>query len=178
VEATFQLTQSGLKDVAVTEIVDINVETHPLARELTSKYPFTVLGGKFSLPHAVAAVLATGSFAPEVFSGEFLQDPAVQALREKVRITEWASLPAPPEDRPAKVTVTLRDGSIREQSVLSAIGGSDRPLAQEQLMSKFETLTASRHPHFAAVAQTFIGAENPNLDMPVSDFLSALLAQG
>jgi 2-methylcitrate dehydratase PrpD len=178
VEATFQLTQSGLKDVAVSDIVDINVETHPLARELTSKFPFTVLGGKFSLPHAVAAVLATGSFAPEVFSGEFLQDPAVQVLREKVRITEWASLPAPPEDRPAKVTVTLRDGSVREQSVLSAIGGSDRPLAEEQLMSKFETLTATRHPRFAAVAQTFIGTENPNLDMLVSDFLSALLAEG
>jgi 2-methylcitrate dehydratase PrpD len=102
----------------------------------------------------------------------------VQVLREKVRITEWASLPAPPEDRPAKVTVTLRDGSIREQSVLSAIGGSDRPLAEDQLMSKFETLTASRHPHFATVAKAFIGNENPNLDMTVSDFLSALLAQG
>lgn len=178
VEAAFQLTQSGLKDVAVSDIVDINVETHPLARELRSKYPFTVLGGKFSLPHAVAVVLVTGSFAPEVFSGEFLQDPTVQALRDKVRISEWASLPEPPEDRPAKITVTLRDGSIREQSVLSAIGGSDRPLAQEQLMSKFETLTASQHPHFASVAQTFIGTENPNLDMPLSDFLSALLSEG
>ena len=178
VEAAFALTQSGLKDVAVSEIVDINVETHPLARELRSKYPFTVLGGKFSLPHAVAAVLATGSYAPEVFSGEFLQDPTVHELRDKVRITEWAALPEPPEDRPAKITVTLRDGSTHEQSVLSAIGGSDRPLAQEQLMAKFDTLTASRHPQFASVAQTFIGSENPNLDMPVSDFLSALLAQG
>lgn len=178
VEAAYQLTQSGLKDVAVSDIVHINVETHPLARELRSKYPFTVLGGKFSLPHAVAAVLATGSFAPDVFSGEFLQDPNVQALRDKVRISEWDALPEPPEDRPAKITVTLRDGTTREQSVLSAIGGSDRPLAQEQLMSKFETLTASRHPHFASVAQTFIGTENPNLDMPLSEFLSALLAQG
>jgi 2-methylcitrate dehydratase PrpD len=178
VEAAFALTQAGLKDVAVGDIVEVNVETHPLARELTSKYPFTVLGGKFSLPHAVAVVLATGSFAPEVFSGEFLQDPTVHALRDKVQITEWASLPEPPEDRPAKITVTLRDGSTREQSVLSAIGGSDRPLSQEQLMSKFETLTASRHPHFASVAQTFIGTENPNLDMTLSDFLSALLAQG
>jgi 2-methylcitrate dehydratase PrpD len=102
----------------------------------------------------------------------------VHALRDKVQITEWASLPEPPEDRPAKITVTLRDGSTREQAVLSAIGGSDRPLSQEQLMSKFETLTAARHPHFASVAQTFIGTENPNLDMPLSDFLSALLAQG
>ena len=177
VEAAFALTQSGLKDVAVSDIVEVNVETHPLARELTSKYPFTVLGGKFSLPHAVAAVLATGSFAPEVFSGEFLQDPTVQALRDKVRITEWTSLPEPPEDRPAKITVTLRDGSTREQAVLSAIGGSDRPLSQEQLISKFETLTASRHPHFASVAQTFIGSENPNLDVTLSDFLSALLTE-
>jgi 2-methylcitrate dehydratase PrpD len=178
VEAAYQLTQSGLKDVAVSDIVDINVETHPLARELRSKYPFTVLGGKFSLPHAVAAVLATGSFAPEVFSGEFLQDPNVQALRDKVRISEWDALPEPPEDRPAKITVTLRDGTTREQSVLSAIGGSDRPLAQEQLMSKFETLTASRHPHFASVAQAYIATENPNLDMPVSEFLAALLTEG
>jgi hypothetical protein len=74
--------------------------------------------------------------------------------------------------------VTLRDGTTREQSVLSAIGGSDRPLAQEQLMSKFETLTASRHPHFASVAQAYIATENPNLDMPVSEFLAALLTEG
>ena len=172
------MTQSGLKDVASVDIVDINVETHPLARELKTKYPFTVLGGKFSLPHAVAAVLATGSFAPEVFSGELLNDPAVQALRTRVRISEWASLPEPPEDRPAKITVTLRDGSTLEQTVLSAIGGSDRPLAEEQLMWKLETLTGSRHPHFASVAQTFISDENPNLDMPLRDFLSALLAEG
>ena len=58
-EAAFALTQSGLKDVAVSDIVDIHVETHPLARELKSKYPFSVLGGKFSLPHAVAAVRQT-----------------------------------------------------------------------------------------------------------------------
>ena len=102
----------------------------------------------------------------------------MQALRTRVRISEWASLPEPPEDRPAKITVTLRDGSTREQSVLSAIGGSDRPLAEEQLMWKFETLTASRHPQFASVAQTFIGNENPKLDMPLSDFLSALLTEG
>lgn len=178
VEAAFQLTQLGLKDIAVGDIVNINVETHPLARELRTKYPFTVLSGKFSLPHAVAAVLATGSFAPEVFSGEFLQDPTVQALRDKVQISEWASLPEPPEDRPAKVTVTLRDGSTREQSVLSAIGGSDRPLSHQQLMSKFETLTASQRPHFASFAETFIGTENPNLGMPLSDFLSELLTEG
>lgn len=178
VEAAYLLSQSELADVASDDIVDIKVETHPLARELRTTNPATVLGGKFSLPHAVSVVLATGSIAPEVFSGVFLHDPAVQALRARVRISEWASLPEPPEDRPSKITITLRDGSVREQTVLSAIGGPDRPLAEEQLISKFETLTASGHPNFASVARTLIGGENPNLDMPLSGFLFALLSKG
>lgn len=178
VEAAYLLTQSDLANVDRDDIVEIHVETHPLARALGTVTPPTVLGGKFSLPHAVSVVLATGSIAPRVFSGELLHDPFVRELRTRVRITEWAPLPEPPEDRPAKVTVTLRDGSIRAQTVLSAVGGPDRALAQEQLISKFETLTAPRHPHFASVSQGFMGSDNPDLDMPLSGFLSALLSKG
>ncbi|WP_022884738.1 MmgE/PrpD family protein [Glaciibacter superstes] len=178
VEAAYLLTRSELANVNRDDIVEIHVETHPLARALGTVDPSTVLGGKFSLPHAVSVVLATGSIAPAVFSGELLHDPAVRALRARVRISEWASLPEPPEDRPAKISVTLRDGSTREQTVLSAIGGPDRALTQEQLISKFETVTASRHPHFASVAQRFMKGERADLDMPLSAFLSALLSKG
>lgn len=179
VEAASLLAASEFPGLPREEIAGIDVLTHALACALDSAEPATVLAGKFSLPHAVAAVLARGSVEPEVFSQRFLHDPVVASLRSLARITEWVSAPDPPHDRPATVTVTLRNGEVREQTVLSAVGGPDRPLTEHQLLSKIKSMTEAAHPGFAAAATTWIDpAGNVDLDLPVRDFVASLLDAG
>ena len=178
VEAAHHLAAVALTSSDPSDIDEILVETHPLAAALDTIAPSSLLAGKFSLPHAVAAVLVEGSTAPETFSGARLHDPRIAELREKVRIRVWDPVPAPPEDRPAKVTVTLRDGSVHEQTVLSAIGGPDRPLSPADLITKIQTITGSEYPRFAPEARGFITGPATVQDAPVSEFLSKLTSRG
>lgn len=130
------------------EIARIEVRTHSLAAVLRNEAPATTLAGRFSLPHAVAAVLSAGETGVSVFGGASLQDPDVARLRSLVHVEEWADVPPPPHDRPATVRVVLSDGTRDEETVLSAAGGPDRPLSHEQLLTKFTTLTRERCPGF------------------------------
>ncbi|GAB6902233.1 MmgE/PrpD family protein [Kineosporia succinea] len=138
------------------QVESIEIATHPLARPLDSTAPETALGGKFSLPHVIAAVLATGRDDAEVFSAGHLHDPQVRDLRPRVRIVPYAPLPGAPHDRPARLTVRLRDGSTRTATCLSAVGGPDRPLTENQVLAKAAGLTADAAPAFGAQARSLV----------------------
>jgi len=64
----------------------IRLDTHALALTLDTVHPTTTLGARFSMPHMVAAALALGTGSAAAFSQSTLSDPAVAALREKVRM--------------------------------------------------------------------------------------------
>lgn len=177
VEAAAELAQSAMANADTADITEITVRTHPLAAALRDADPQSVLGGKFSLPHAVSTVLATGSIDQRVFSSAHLHDPRVQALRPRVRIEQWSPVPQPPQDRPSTVTVRMRDGSVHESTVLSAIGGPDRPLSAEQLLEKITDMTEQTHPRYAAVARELMDDER-DLGLPVAEFVAALLSKG
>jgi len=163
----------GLGAVDAGAVAEVRVETHPLALTLDGAAPENVLAGKFSVPHAVAAVLVTGSVAPEVFSGALLHDERVAAVRERVRLEPHPSVGAPPEDRPARVSVRLADGSVRTAEVRSARGGPDRPLTSDDVRAKAKALTEARHPGFAEAASGLLAG--PDLERPVRDVLGRLL---
>ncbi|GAY09795.1 MmgE/PrpD family protein [Pseudonocardia sp. N23] len=161
------------------EITAVDVRTHPLGAALTNASPATTLAGRFSLPHAVATVLHHRTTAAAVFSGATLHEPAVAALRGRVRIEEWADPPAPPHDRPSTVRVTLGDGRVLEETVLSAAGGPDRPLSRPELLTKYERLTGELQPGFAGRVRTLTDPRGPlDLDAPLRGVLAALLGTG
>ncbi len=58
----------------------------------------------------------------------------------------YAPLPAPPEDRPARVRVNLRRGDALVRECLSAQGGPDRPFPASVLDEKVRSLTEATYP--------------------------------
>ncbi len=156
VEAALELTQGPLAGVDPDRIVDVTVSTHPLAMPLDDIAPSTGLGGKFSVPHTVAAVLVRRSTDSEVFAGSVLDDPRVARVRSMVRLEPIAGDLTPPFDRPALVRVTLDTGEVVEAECRSAVGGPDRPLSDDDVLAKAELLTGSQRPRFAALARALV----------------------
>ncbi|AVZ39264.1 MULTISPECIES: MmgE/PrpD family protein [unclassified Dietzia] len=158
------------------EVAAIEVATHPLAMALDDRAPTTALGGKFSVPHVVAAVLASGSGDARVFASGGLGDPTVAALRDLVQLTPYDPLPEPPHDRPARVTVRYTDGSRRDAECLSAVGGPDRPLGEAEVLQKAADLTSRHLPDFAGVAAQIVNGEVAG-NAPWSAVLTSLLPE-
>jgi len=159
------------------QVSRVDVRTHPLALPLDDVSPSTSLGGKFSVPHVVATVLATGRTDVEVFSGAYLSDPAVAALRPRVHLAPYEPLPAPPHDRPAAVELLMVDGTRWGSESLSAVGGPDRPLSVDDVLDKVATLTAPSLPRFAGVARGVLSGDVAG-STAWSDVLDALLEGG
>jgi len=173
VEAALELRTGPLAALEAEQVASVLVETHPLAMTLNGTDPANVLAGKFSVPHSVAAVLVAGSAEPEVFSGHLLRDPDVAAVRNHVRLRVHADIGAPPHDRPARITVRLRDGTRHTAEVRSARGGPDRPLSTQDLIDKAGALTRKRYPRFAETAATLL-TDGIDADRPLRDVLSRL----
>jgi 2-methylcitrate dehydratase PrpD len=151
VEAVLDLRPAVLERASVDAVERIEVDAHALALLLPNPRPATTLAAKFSLPHAIAAALVTGSGGAEAFASATLHEPAIAALRERVVIAPYEPLPAPPNDRPARVRVKLRDGSTLAAECLSAQGGPDRPFPRDVLERKLAALAVPVYPRFAQV---------------------------
>ncbi len=151
VEATLALRKELPAGSALDDIAEIVVDTHPLALPLANSRPTTTLGAKFSLPHAVGAVLVTGSGGADAFLSRTLDNPAIARLRERVRIAPYVPLPDLPNDRPARVRIRFADGSEYVRECLSAQGGSDRLFPLSVFIDKIAALTASVYPNFVPV---------------------------
>jgi 2-methylcitrate dehydratase PrpD len=163
VEALLAMREQGSTDAALDDIDEIAVETHPLAMPLVNARPTTTLGAKFSLPHAVGAVLATGSGGAEAFMSTTLADPTIARLRDRVRVTPYEPLPEPPNDRPARVSIRYRDGRNVVGECLSAQGGSDRPFPAPVFIDKITSLTSSVYPHFVSTFQELMHLDKSGL---------------
>jgi 2-methylcitrate dehydratase PrpD len=159
VEAALSLVAGPLADVPAGEIVAVEVATHPLALPLDDASPTTVLGGKFSVPHSVAAVLVSRSVGTSTFAGGLLGHPEVARLRQSTTISAYPGELTPPFDRPARVTVTLAGGDVLTAECHSAVGGPDRPMSDQDVLDKATLLTQATMPGFAALAAQLVGDE-------------------
>ncbi|HSI53102.1 MAG TPA: MmgE/PrpD family protein, partial [Ramlibacter sp.] len=94
------------------------------------------LQGKFSVYHGCAAGLIFGQAGEEEFSDAVVNDPAVVALRNKVRATVDNSI----HEAAVDVTAVLVDGRRVHVRVDHAIGSLENPLTDIQLEAKFKSL--------------------------------------
>lgn len=162
VEATVSLKNGPLRDVPTAAIVEVVVETHQLAQALDDADPRTVLGGKFSVPHSVSAVLARGSTDLATFGEGPLDDPEVARLRSVVVIRPYDGDLQPPFDRPSRVTVRLSTGESFTAECRSAVGGPDRPLSEEDVLDKVALLTERTMPRFAPLSAELLSGDVPD----------------
>ncbi len=127
----------------------IEVETHPRGLTLTAVEPPTVLSAKFSMPHAAAAATRLGTGGAAAFARATLDDPAIAALRRAVTLKPIADPEPWPNDRPARLTWILDDGSRHAAHCRNARGGADRPFDDATLLAKLVDNTRAVFPAMA-----------------------------
>jgi 2-methylcitrate dehydratase PrpD len=174
VEAVLEL-RAEHAQLGQPETIDrIEVRTHPLALPLVNPAPRTTLGAKFSMPHAVAAALLKAEAGAAAFAADTLEDEAIARLRERVHTTAWEPLLPPPNDRPARVTVHLRDGSQLSAECLSARGGPDRPLPADTWRTKLQALAAPAYPGIVALFDGIVGGDAHRRAQPWAELVRAI----
>ncbi|WP_083851084.1 MmgE/PrpD family protein [Halogranum rubrum] len=129
-------------DVSAADVDAVTVETYPAAATLSNPEPTNALQAKFSIPFAVGTVLTTGTTGKEAFTDEALTEDAYKLAR-RVTVTVADDVAARvPDERGARVRVTLDNGETLDASVRSARGGEHDPFTEAELRAKFDELVA------------------------------------
>jgi 2-methylcitrate dehydratase PrpD len=122
---------------AAGAIEDIEAFVHPLVLELMGRAePQVGLEGKFSVQHTIAVGLVDGAAYPAQFADAKVKDERLTELRRKVTLTVDNAMA---EDQ-CRLRLTMKDGSILEESVEHATGSPQNPITDERLGDKFLTL--------------------------------------
>ena len=120
------------------DIESIHAGVHYLVLELTGKRtPQVGLEGKFSVFHSAAVAIIYGAAGESEYGDEVVQDKTVIALRDRMDATVEQGVH---EDQ-ARVTITLKNGTVYEKFVEHAIGSLDRPMTDTNLEAKFRGLS-------------------------------------
>jgi len=115
----------------------LDLQVHPLVLELTGKRnPQTGLEGKFSVYFAAAVAIASGAAGVKQFTDEWVRQPAVVALRDRVTAAVTPGI----GEAQARAVITLKDGRRLEQLVEHAVGSVERPMSDRDLDAKVRDL--------------------------------------
>jgi 2-methylcitrate dehydratase PrpD len=125
------------------QIERIDVATYRFASVMHNPDPKNYFAAKYSLPHAAAAVAVRGSAGYGSFTEAMVHHPAIVALRRRVQITEDPQFTAvAPQLKPARVTLTLKDGRQTTRTCESPRGDFQRPYQESEVREKFRELAA------------------------------------
>jgi 2-methylcitrate dehydratase PrpD len=157
---------------AVVQIERIEVETYNLAAELIDPAPRNTLAAKFSVPFAVATRLVTGTSTLSSFTWDALRNPQTLALAQKVEVREDPAMSQRlPMERPAKVTLHLRDGRQLVGQAGVNRGDDAAPYTREELTGKFLNLTGRIWPQAQCEALLQATLALARLELPLQDWL-------
>ncbi|HET6153964.1 MAG TPA: MmgE/PrpD family protein [Marmoricola sp.] len=142
VDAALELRARG---VEADQIAHVEVETYGTALAVAGNTdPVTDFEAKFSLAYTVAAAFAVGSVRLASFTPRWLTDPGLRDLVARTTATVSPEFDALfPQQRAARVRVTMKDGSVVETTRHTRHGDPDDPLTDEELSEKFAELVAS-----------------------------------
>jgi len=125
------------------DIERIDVSTYRFASVMRNPDPPNFFASKYSLPHAAAVLVVRGDVGHESLNDAALHDPVVAALRQRVHVEEDPAMSAvAPRLRPARVTVTLKDGRRATHACESHRGDFNQPFEPEEIRRKFRELAA------------------------------------
>ncbi len=131
-------------------VTEIHVAVHEKGEALDNAAPATTLAAKFSIQHIAAATAVFGHAGAAAFAAGTLTDDGIARLRHRVAIAPFTPRMDWPNDRPARVALTLGDGRVLQGECLSARGGPDRPFAPEEIIAKAEGILVSAYPRALA----------------------------
>ncbi|HUF88220.1 MAG TPA: MmgE/PrpD family protein [Thermohalobaculum sp.] len=177
VEATLALRERLPGGADIGDIRGIHIDTHWRGRTLDNSAPATTLAAKFSMQHILAAATVHGHAGAQAFHASTLAEPAIAGLRGRVSIGAWQPEPEWPNDRPARVTWELADGTRLTEECLSARGGPDRPFAPEEIRGKALGIVAEPYPRMAPVLDRLLALEPAVLAQDWSETVAAMTAR-
>jgi 2-methylcitrate dehydratase PrpD len=126
------------------EIERIDVATFRFASVMRHPDPPNYFASKYSLPHVAACLAARGSTGYAAVDDSALDDPAIAALRHRVHISEDPALTATvPASKPARVTLTLKDGRQATRACDSPRGDCLNPYRESEIREKFRELAGA-----------------------------------
>ena len=114
-----------------------SVEKHQMKR------PDSVMAAQYSMPYIVGATLAYGARRYDAYGPEHHGDRKILDIVDRVEAKHDTTLDQYlPETMPNRVTVRLRDGSERQETVIESLGSPERPLSMDGLAEKARALLA------------------------------------
>jgi 2-methylcitrate dehydratase PrpD len=163
--------------VDAARIRSVEVDVPGAAERLSNRAPQSAVAARFSIPFCIAVYLTTGRVYPVSFTRDTLDDVTIRSLCERVSVREGKDLPHPySNQRSARVTVTLVDGSRRSGYCPNARGDYSNPLTDDELSEKFARVTA---PIFGRAARRAADAAwNFPAETNVKQFIARLAALG
>jgi 2-methylcitrate dehydratase PrpD len=128
-------------DAKPEDIERIDVATFRFAAVMRHPDPPNYFASKYSLPHVAACLVARGSAGYGSVDDSALSDPVIAALRHRVHISEDPAMSAAvPALKPARVTLTLKDGRQTTHSCDSPRGDCLNPYDESEIRQKFREL--------------------------------------
>jgi 2-methylcitrate dehydratase PrpD len=114
-------------------VSEINLRVHPLVLQITGVVePSTGLQSKFSTVHSAAVALIDGAAGIAQYSDARAADPAVAALRRKVKPVADDTL------RKDEAYTTITTGGKRHEVHIAHAGGTaDNPMSNAAIEAKF-----------------------------------------
>lgn len=123
----------------IDEVQEIHIEVNPYVMEMAALLePKTGLQGKFSIYHTAAAAFMDGDASEEQYSDEKVVDPRIVSFSKKINPVVNPSLA---EDA-ARAKLILKNGREFFMNIEHAMGSHENPMGDEDLIRKFNKLTA------------------------------------
>ena len=120
------------------QVDKIEIHSFHNAVQLFATMPDTTSKAQYSLPFAVATMVAHGAIGLEHISDNGLSDPVVANLVARTQMQEAAHHEARfPAGRWADVTMTLKDGRVLTSGDVHARGGPERPFDAGDIIAKY-----------------------------------------
>jgi 2-methylcitrate dehydratase len=92
---------------------------------------------KFSMPYAVAVGLADRNVTLDSYSDEKVNQPVMQELVSKVKLTVMDDSLSDYIKKTTPVTVTLKNGKVYSKNIVDFTGSAPNPMSDEDLRKKF-----------------------------------------
>jgi 2-methylcitrate dehydratase PrpD len=123
----------------VDAIERIEITGHPLLRERTDRPPpKSGREAQVSARHAVAVSLVRGKAGLDEFSDACVAEPALRALGDRLAFVDDSGYSV----EGAAVTLHMREGRKFARHIKAARGSLEKPLSNDDLAKKLETLAS------------------------------------
>jgi 2-methylcitrate dehydratase PrpD len=125
------------------QVARVAVRGHPLLRQRTDRRrPRSGSEAQVSLQHTVAVCLVYGKAGVAEYTDDRANEPAVQALGDRVEVIDDSSLPV----EAIAVALETTDGRALALDVAHAVGSLGRPMTDAQIEAKVRTHAAMNAP--------------------------------